>query len=108
MVLNILMTVAQWKRETIGERTRDALRYKKTQHQRISGRIDYGLELADDGKTLRPCQHEQEAIALDHQLRANGMTLTAIADELTTRGIARREGGRWEHSFISRLLRETG
>ena len=42
-----------------------------------------------------------------HQLRANGMTLTAIADELTTRGIARREGGRWEHSFISRLLRKT-
>ena len=35
MVLNILMTVAQWERETIGERTRDALRYKKTQHQRI-------------------------------------------------------------------------
>lgn len=104
LVLNIMMTVSQWERETIGERTRDALRYKKTQHQRISGRIDYGYELADDGKTLQPCQAEQEVISTIKTLRDQKMTLTAIANELTARNIPRREGGTWEHTFIARLL----
>ena len=29
LVLNIMVSVSQWEREAIGERTRDAMRHKK-------------------------------------------------------------------------------
>ena len=105
MVLNVMMTIYQWERETIGERTKDALRYKKTQNQRVSGRIPYGKELAADGIMLVPCQAEQEVLATIRDLRTAGMTLMAIAAELNARGIQKREGGQWEHTFVSRLLK---
>ncbi len=35
LVLNVLMSVGQWEREAIGERTRDALRHKRSKGQRI-------------------------------------------------------------------------
>jgi site-specific DNA recombinase len=105
MVLNVMMTIYQWERETIGERTKDALRYKKTQNQRVSGRIPYGKALAADGITLVPCGTEQEVLTTIRELRNNGMTLTAIAAELNARGIQKREGGKWEHTFVSRLLK---
>jgi hypothetical protein len=43
---------------------------------------------------------------LIRELRSAGLTLVAIADELTARGIQRREGGAWEFSFVSRLLKK--
>ena len=51
LVLNVLITVAQWERETIGERTRDALQHKIKSHQRV-GKVRYGYDLAADGVTL--------------------------------------------------------
>ena len=48
MVLNILMAVAQWEREAIGERTRDALAFKRASGLR-SGPIPYGQRLDPDG-----------------------------------------------------------
>jgi DNA invertase Pin-like site-specific DNA recombinase len=35
-VLNVMMSVAQWEREAIGERTREALRHKIANGQRIA------------------------------------------------------------------------
>jgi DNA invertase Pin-like site-specific DNA recombinase len=33
-VINIMAAVSQWEREAIGERTRDALRHKRSQGER--------------------------------------------------------------------------
>jgi site-specific DNA recombinase len=115
MVLNMMMTIYQWERETIAERTRDALRYKKSVGQKTGGAIPYGSMLGPDKpgpkgapiKTLVPCPAEQEVLALMKTLRAGGMTLVGIASELTARGIERREGGTWDHGYISRLLKKT-
>jgi site-specific DNA recombinase len=105
LALNILMSVAQWEREAISERTRDALNHKRNRGERVSGRIPYGKALAADGIMLVPCPAEQEVLATIRDLRNNGMTLTAIAAELNARGIQKREGGQWEHTFVSRLLK---
>src|SRR4051812_42961505 len=35
LVLNVLMSVAQWERETIVERTRDAMAHKRTRSERV-------------------------------------------------------------------------
>ena len=46
MVLNIMMTVAQWEREAIGERTRDALKFKARRGERVG----QTKESADDDR----------------------------------------------------------
>jgi Resolvase, N terminal domain/Recombinase len=66
-----------------------------------------GKALASDGIMLIPCQKEQEVLVIIRELRTAGMTLMGIAAELNRRGIQRREGGPWEHTFISRILKKT-
>src|SRR5947207_2586259 len=58
LVLNIMTAVSQWEREAIGERTRDALRHKRNQGERV-GNIAFGSRLAGDGQHLEPDPAEQ-------------------------------------------------
>jgi site-specific DNA recombinase len=52
LVLNVLLlSVPQWERETIAERTRDALQHKIGKGERC-GKVRFGFALADDGKTV--------------------------------------------------------
>jgi site-specific DNA recombinase len=104
LVLNVLMSVAQWERETIGERTRDALQHKIANGERC-GKVRFGYRLAGDGKTLVPEPAEQEAIRLIRELKASGETLRDIAAELTRRGILTKEGNnQWKHTAVARIL----
>src|SRR5262249_15317984 len=48
LVLNVLLSVAQWERETTAERTREALRHKIRNKERV-GKVRFGYDLADDG-----------------------------------------------------------
>lgn len=105
LVLNVLLSVAQWERETIGERTKDALRFKIAQNERC-GKVRFGYDLSDDGATLVPNACEQEAIATMRQLRAAGESYRSIADELTRRGILTKEGNtEWTHTAVQRILK---
>ena len=61
LVLNVLMSVAQWERETIGERTRDALQHKIRNGERC-GKVRFGYRLAGGWQTPRKEPTEQEAI----------------------------------------------
>ena len=103
LVLNVLLSVAQWEREAIGERTRDALQHKIAKGERC-GKVRFGYELAADGKTLVAVPTEQEAIALMKELRAAGQTLRDIAAELNRRNVATKEGGQWKHTTVSGIL----
>jgi DNA invertase Pin-like site-specific DNA recombinase len=96
---------AEYERLIIGAWTKGALAAKRRRGEKTGGYSPYGFELAADGKTLAPCQREQDVIALVRQLREQGETLQAIAATLNDRGIERREGGQWDHQFISRLLK---
>jgi site-specific DNA recombinase len=106
LVLNVLLSVAQWEREAIAERTREALQHKIKNGQRV-GKVKYGYDLADDGKTLVENQAEQIGLRLIRTLRHSGQTLRAISQELTARGISTKEGGPWSHSAIQRILART-
>jgi DNA invertase Pin-like site-specific DNA recombinase len=103
LVLNVLLSVAQWERETIAERTADALQHKIRKGERC-GKVRFGFNLAADGKTLIPNAQEQEAVRLTKELRATGHTLRQIAEELNRRGIATKEGGSWKHTAVNRIL----
>src|ERR1051326_61178 len=62
LVLTIMGAVSQWEREAIGERTRDALRHKRANGERV-GNIHYGYHLAADGAHVEPDDAEQAVLA---------------------------------------------
>lgn len=104
LVLNVLLSVAQWERETIGERTRDALQHRIRNGQRC-GKVRYGYDLAADGKTLVENPAEQETIRTVRQWRDSGRPLRQIAAELTARGVPTKEGRQaWTHTAVNRIL----
>jgi DNA invertase Pin-like site-specific DNA recombinase len=104
LVLNVLMSVGQWEREAIGERTRDALRHKRNKGQRISGRIPFGYRLAEDGVSLVEEPTEQAILREIDALRAAGLSLRKIAAALNREGVPTKEGGPWQHTTIRGIL----
>jgi DNA invertase Pin-like site-specific DNA recombinase len=104
LVLNVIMTVAQWEREVIGERTRDALQAKIARGERC-GKVRFGHDLAGDGRSLVENAREQEAIRLMEGWRAEGKSLRAMCRLLEEMGIETKEGGRvWLPMTIKRIL----
>src|ERR1035441_6225828 len=53
LVLNIMVSVSQWEREAIGERTRDAMQHKKAKLE-FNGNVPYGYRLASGPTHVRP------------------------------------------------------
>jgi site-specific DNA recombinase len=106
LVLNIMTAVSQWEREAIGERTRDALRHKRSQGQRI-GNIPFGSRLAGDGERLEPDPAEQDALEQIQALRNNGETLRGIAATLNHRAYRTRRGTPWRLESVARVLKGT-
>lgn len=104
LILNVLLSVAQWERETISERTRDALQHKISRRERV-GKVRFGYDLGADGKSLLPNDRELKAIYLMQQLRTEGRTFRGIAAELTRQGIPTKERqGAWSHSAVAYIL----
>jgi DNA invertase Pin-like site-specific DNA recombinase len=103
LVLNVLLSVGQWEREAIGERTKDALQHKIAKGERC-GKVRYGFDLAGDGTTLTPNAVEQEALGLIRDLRAAGESLRTIAAELNARGVKTKEGRPWAHTTVKGIL----
>src|SRR5215470_15618067 len=66
LVITIMGAVSQWEREAIGERTRDALRHKRSQGQRV-GNIAFGFRLSTDGFHVEDDPNEQAALAEIHR-----------------------------------------
>ena len=104
LVLNVLMAVAQWEREAIAERTRDALAHKVANGERC-GKIRFGFDLGSDGRTLEENSGEQVVIRFMQGLRANGQTFRQIALELTLQEMRTKEGKAvWTHTAVRRIL----
>src|SRR5437762_222185 len=62
LVINIMTAVSQWEREAIGERTRDAMRHKKSSGQRV-GNIEHGYRLGANAVQLEPDPDEQAVLS---------------------------------------------
>lgn len=107
LVLNVLMSVAQWERETIGERTREALAHKKAKGERISRHAPYGWKVGPDGVRLVVNVEEQEAALIAKQYRKEGLSLRDIGYLLDDQGRFQRNGKPWSASTVKRLLKTT-
>lgn len=105
LVLNVLMSVAQWEREAIGERTSTALQHKKRLGELV-GSVPYGYVLDADGVHLVAHAGEQAVIAAVLELHHAGLSLRRIADALQARGYQSRGGGVFHAQTVSNILKE--
>ena len=103
LVITIMGAVSQWEREAIGERTRDALRHKKSNGECV-GNILYGYRLAKDGKLLEPEPKEQAVVAAIHRLRKRGQSLRGVAATLNRQGHRTRRGSEWRLESVNRIV----
>lgn len=108
LVLTVLGALATWERETIAERTSEALRHLSAQGVKM-GREGYGWRYteAQDGEGRRVVEdvpEERAAAQRAAALRAEGLTLRAIAERLTVEGIGTKRGGRWHAKTVRSLI----
>jgi site-specific DNA recombinase len=103
LVLNVMMSVAQWEREAIGERTRETLRHKKASGLRVGG-IPFGFQLASDGRTLEPNAAETRLLERVRSSRSAGHSLRKIAETLNQQGLRTRAGSAWRFQYVAALL----
>ena len=71
LVITIMAAVSQWELEAIGERTRDALRHKRTSGERV-GNIRLGFRLSPAGRHVEPDPGEQGVLTEIGNLRQSG------------------------------------
>ena len=100
-MLNILASVSQWEREAIGERTKTALTYKRRRGERV-GHVPSGWRVADDGTNLEHADEEQGVLRQLRNLRASGLSVRAVAQELNQGGAFNR-GNHWTKSAVHRI-----
>lgn len=82
---SVMASAAQWERRIIGQRTKDALATRKAAGVRLG----------------RPPNVPADVIEHIRSQREGGATLAAIADDLTSRGVATAQGGeRWYPSTV--------
>lgn len=105
LVITIMGAVSQWEREAIGERTRDALRHKRGNGERV-GNIEFGYRLAADGRHVEAEPAEQAALAEIHKLRRQGHALRGIATTLNGLGHRTRRGTEWRLESVARVLKQ--
>jgi DNA invertase Pin-like site-specific DNA recombinase len=101
LCLNVLMSVAQWEREVISERTSTALQYKKSQGHHV-GSPALGFQMID--KSLEKIESELETIARIEKLKKDGFKLQQIADQLNLQNIPTKRGGKWYPTTIKNVL----
>jgi site-specific DNA recombinase len=85
LILNVLLSFAQFEREIIAERTRDKMRAAKRRGKWIGGRPPLGYDISDTGRSLEVNETEAEQVNrlfkayLVH--RSITLTIAAAAEE---------------------------
>jgi DNA invertase Pin-like site-specific DNA recombinase len=109
LMLNLLMVVAQWERETIGERTAFALRHLADLGFWTGTRPPYGwkpgLPDADGRRRLVLDMAEQRVINDAIELRLAGHSLRSVGQELWDRGHRPRSADTWSPELIDRITK---
>jgi DNA invertase Pin-like site-specific DNA recombinase len=86
-------------------RTRDALRHKRGNGERV-GNIEFGYRLSSDQRHLEPDPTEQAALAEITNLRRRGHSLRGIAATLNSRGHRTRRGTEWRLESVNRIVKQ--
>jgi site-specific DNA recombinase len=101
--ITVMAGAAELERNMIRDRCNEGRKIRKAQGCRV-GEIPFGFDLDTDGKSLVKNGEEQEAIVRALELKAQGYSASAIAQELNRRGVCTKKGALWTHKQVIRLL----
>lgn len=93
----------EFERNIIIGRTKAAMQAKKSRGERV-GHIPFGYKLSDNGINIEPDDYEQSILNQINDLKATGLSVRKIADELNVRGVFNRGGAKWNHASIHRVM----
>lgn len=102
LVLNVLMSVAQWEREAISERTRETMAHMKREGKRVGG-VPYGWRDVD-GRLVED-EEEQEVVQYVQNLRDAGYRWSCIVDVVNECGYRSRSGAPFLVTQIKRMVK---
>ena len=93
---------AELERAMIAERTRAALKVKRSRGERISRHAPFGWDF--EGGKLVENGEQQRTLAQIRGLRDEGFSLRQIAELLNERNVKPKKGKAWSHSTVVRIL----
>lgn len=88
LAFTMLAAVAEFERNVIAQRTRDALAAKRRRGERTGGVL----------------RQSPEAVAIIEQLRADGVSMNGIAKRLNAADVKTAKGAKWYASSVRRVL----
>lgn len=105
MMFKMLAVLADFERDLVGERTKAALNHKKASGE-VYSPTPFGFE-AINGK-LHQVEAEAAVVQEILAMRNQGATLGVIADNLNSRRIEGKRGGKWFPSTVRYLIQRQG
>ncbi len=103
-VMDIMQRIAQLESEQIGERVRAGMEQKARNGGDILGfGHPYGYNVTAHGLEIN--EEEAATVRRIYSLRAEGMSLQQIANDLNSKGIPSKKGKMWSRQAISRILK---
>lgn len=100
---NIIACLSEWERGVISERTRDALRHKRS-NGFLAGGVPYGYRLRKDGKTLQEVPKELGTLKSIKRMRSRHLSYRKIANLLNAKGIPTKKGKLWFGASVKSVL----
>lgn len=108
LVLHVLGAVSQWEREAVAERTREALAEVRAQGGTLGGEAlgwRRGEDLDAHGRRVVEADAVEVAtVERIVSLRAEGLSLRAVAARLEAEGRPTKRGGRWAAEQVRAVL----
>ena len=106
LFFTMITAMAQFEREMIASRTKDALTHKKNKGEKLGGRVPFGFRVTKNSPKLIPIKSEQKTITRILNLRLEGLSLRRIGEALSREKITSKLGGEWHPNVIRRIIRE--
>ncbi len=103
---SLLSSIAELERNTISDRTKQALEYKRLNGEKTGGYVPFGFDLDSCGISLIPNKVEQKTITFMQDLKEQGLSLRGICSQLEQNHIKTKQGKSvWLPNTVSRILK---
>jgi DNA invertase Pin-like site-specific DNA recombinase len=98
----VLATLAQWERDIISERTKDAMQFMKNS-LKLVGAVPFGFDRS--GKELTPNPDEMKTALKLITMKGEGASYQKIAGQLNADAIPAKNGGKWHPKTVMGVMR---
>ncbi len=108
MIFRLLAVLAEFERDQVAERTREAMRHLRANGKRVSRYAPFGWDVSVDGRNLVSNAEEHKVIRRIMVFRKKGRSPGWIADRLTQIGIPTKQGRKtWSAKVVRTIVKRT-